>query len=306
MIQFRLLLFCGLNLSLPANITHIIHLINNSMKKQLKNLCLLTLVVMGLTACSEQSKVEKAAKAFVTALNTEDMDAAYAVYPMAEGNSMQNYFLPDSVKVTWNETDSTYTLTFDQDAYALARWIKEEKRLEIFDSKNLLTYNSYRIEYLQRGGFATADLMDMTLKPVVDDNGYINYIFQKFDAALTGNLTATFKLGYIDSFDRVTVDYTIWNNGEVDVPKGAFKMEVEYLNAEGNVITTEVEKDFDYSPEVRAHQRYDSLLDPSDSFAHEIKDIRGRFFFNLQPDDMILTYATFSGNEYEEYKSQQQ
>ena len=41
---------------------------------------------MGLTACSEQSKVEKAAKAFVTALNTEDMDAAYAVYPMAEGN----------------------------------------------------------------------------------------------------------------------------------------------------------------------------------------------------------------------------
>ena len=148
--------------------------------------------------------------------------------------------------------------------------------------------------------------MDLELKSVVDDNGYINYIFQKFDAALTGNLTATFKLGYIDFFDRVTVDYTIWNNGEVDVPKGAFKMEVEYLNAEGNVITTEVEKDFDYSPEVRAHQRYDSLLDPSDSFAHEIKDIRGRFFFNLQPDDMILTYATFSGNEYEEYKSQQQ
>ena len=82
MIQFRLLLFCGLYLSLPENITHIII----SMKKQLKNLCLLTLVVMGLTACSEQSKVEKAAKAFVTALNTEDMDAAYAVYPMAEGN----------------------------------------------------------------------------------------------------------------------------------------------------------------------------------------------------------------------------
>ncbi len=277
------------------------------MKKQLTRkmtrLCLLCFMLMGITSCSEQSKVEKAAKQFVTALNMNDMDAAYVVYPTAEGNFMQNYFLPDSVKVTWNETDSIYTLSFDTDVYALARWIKEEKRLEIFDSKNLLSYNTYRIEYLQRGGYDMSGLMDMTLKPVVDDNDYVDFIFKKFEAALTGNLTASFKLGYIESFDDVTVDYTIWNNGDVDVPSGVYKMEAEYLDADGKVITTEVAEDFNMSKEVRAHQRHDSLLDPSDSFAHEIKDVRAIFSFNLQPDDMIMTYATFSGNEYEEYKS---
>ena len=67
------------------------------MKKQLKNLCLLTLVVMGLTACSEQSKVEKAAKAFVTALNTEDIKCAVTLNPT-----------PDSVVAAYKGTGTEY------------------------------------------------------------------------------------------------------------------------------------------------------------------------------------------------------
>ena len=51
------------------------------MKKQLTRkmtrLCLLCFMLMGITSCSEQSKVEKAAKQFVTALNMNDMDAVY-------------------------------------------------------------------------------------------------------------------------------------------------------------------------------------------------------------------------------------
>lgn len=273
------------------------------MKKIIFSL-LTAVVLMGLSACtSEEDQVKKAAKQFVTALNNDDGQAILATYPGAEGASLQNYFLPDSVKVAWDENDSIYTLTFDEGVYALARWYKEEKRLEIFDSKNLMTYNSYRIEYLQRGGYDTSAPMDLELKSVVDDSEYVDFIFQKFEAALTANLTVAFKVERTESFSSVFVDYTITNNGDVDVQDGVYKMEVEYLDAQGKVLSTEVAKDFKYSNGIRAHQSYGSLTEPYGGFVSAIAGAQARFYFKLQPDDMILTYATFSGNEYEEYKA---
>lgn len=258
-------------------------------------------ILLGFTSCSEEAKVEKAAKQFVTALNNDDSHAILAAYPAAKGASLKNHFLPDSMKVTWDETDSIYTLTFDEGIYALARWYKDEKRLEIYDSKNLMLYNDYRMEYLQRGGYDTSAHMDLELKSVVDDDGYINYIYQKFDAALTGNLTVVCKAERPS--ESTWVDYTITNNGDVDVPKGSYQLELEYLDADGKVLSTDVVENFKTSGGIRAHQSYGSTSEPYGGFTDFIVGAQPRFTFNLQPDDMILTYGTFSGNEYEEYKA---
>ena len=258
-------------------------------------------LLLGFTSCSEEAKVEKAAKQFVTALNTGDTNAILANYPAAEGATLQNYFLPDNVKVAWNENDSIYTLTFDEGIYALARWIKEEKRLEIFNSKNLMPYNSYRLEYLHQGGFDTSELMDLELKSVVDDDDYISFIYNKFESALTGNLTVDIKMMRLLS--STFADYTIKNNGDVDVPKGSYQMEIEYLDAEGNTLNTAEAEEFKYSHAIRAHQNYGSTAEVFGSFEDDIASARGHFYFHLGDDDMIMTYATFSGNEYQEYKT---
>ena len=77
------------------------------MKKQLTRkmtrLCLLCFMLMGITSCSEQSKVEKAAKQFVTALNMIDMDAAYAeglahLRQMQQAEPLEGKATPDRLR----------------------------------------------------------------------------------------------------------------------------------------------------------------------------------------------------------------
>ncbi len=265
----------------------------------MKKLLLFGLMTVALVSCqSDMSKVEKLVKEFSEAQKTDAQEKISELYPDAVGLGLRIIDAKDA-KVSFNEADSTYLVTLT-DGTTMDVEKQTDDTFVITDSHNLVDWDEVWMNVFQSSGAIKNGMSDMTIKPIVYDDNFLNYLIAQNPKAMQGNLVVAAAVGehIYDTDYHVNVD--IRNESSYNYGHKDYSIEIAVLDFNGNVMKTEVCDGYD----IRSGETDNFIASFNGEYCRNIASHKVTVIMRAFDDiNKLNNFGEFTGDEYKNYLS---
>lgn len=233
-------------------------------------------------------------------------DSLMAVYPhLTPNDSIVLNYSPDKINVDINnEEDGEYIITMAPDVTIKVR-VEEDGTCTVTESKGLFYFPKDKMDIARKTGMWTSEIYDVELAQRMQDGGFFAHINDMVKKQTKNIISLGSETG--DGYRYVH------NNTDKQINAGDYNVNtVEYYQYEGPYAGWNYYGDYydyDWRYGEKKHSRKGKAIPPHGSVAYDswgdgwsgeyVKSIS----IKIPEDELVERFATFTGNEYQDYIS---
>lgn len=261
-----------------------------------------------------KEKVEKMTTQFIDAVNAQDKAAVYDMYPGFQAKQVLNLpkrMVDGEIKVTRDDKSGTYIASIDNPREQKIEFkVEGDDRIKILDTYNVMQLDFANSELALKTGVPVKKMTDMTIATLFKPAGdFFNYLYARFSDVINGDVVAEKYSWQAQGgwYPSVTCYVPIRNNSEAPIMANEYNVEVTYYTPSGYAASTsEVQPGVDLQP----GEAHTYILYPGGAYYQYcmMEDFKISIriqYKNQNPKKMLLRYAKFSGDEFEDFLKKQ-
>ena len=274
--------------------------------KKIFSFCFVIILLVTMASCGPkpEEQVKDFAVKFGDFVNTSQKDSIQKYYPDFELTDSLATVPVGNITVTPQETEGVYLIEYSPESTMIVS-MSQNGKIIVDKSKGILAFLPDKIDLAKKTGMWDDSLSDSELAERMNDEEFLNFISKKINFNPNKILTVGKNFNHTYREEDMPVDYgyyTITNNTNDTIYASDYKMnfkdEYSYCEEENNEIKKYNEPGKEIAPNSTIKIESSRIIYQCRS--EEDHHLVGVTIL-LTPEEIQKRFASFSGNEYQEY-----